>query len=152
MTSRRGFTLSEILLAVGILLLLTGGAIAFSFPYLKRQQLDAAGNMLLAELHQAQTDAYAQVDDAGHGVKIFTDHLVRFEGPSYDARDASKDVTTPFPAPVDAVSGATEFDMPPGSLAPAAETTTQLQRNGSYFQITASAYGVLTAQEGTIAP
>lgn len=152
MAFRRGFTLIEILITIGILLLLLGGTLALSFPYLEQQQLHADGEITASEVRQAQAEAYAQDDDAGHGLKVFTDHLVRFEGASYAARVVAKDKTTTLPGPVDSLPQASEIDFAAGSLNPGAVTTIRLVRDTFFYDISLSAYGVLTIQEGSIAP
>ena len=64
---RRGFTIVEIVTAIGLLGILVGLGYAFSFSYLQTQQLRAAGDVVTSELRQAQTDAFTQKNDADHG-------------------------------------------------------------------------------------
>lgn len=140
---RRGFSLLEIMISITILLLLLGVGLMFSFPYLRRQQLNAAASATVSELRQAQVEAYAQTDDATHGLKAFNDHVVRFEGGSYASRTTSKDKTTPFPTTM-AVSGMSEFVFPAGSYVPSAAGTLTITQDDNSVDIAISAYGVYT--------
>lgn len=145
---RRGFSLLEIIVSTTILLLLLGTGLMFSFPYLRRQQLNAAATATVSELRQAQAEAYAQKNDAAHGIKAFTDRVVRFEGASYAARATSKDRTTQFPTTM-TVSGISEFVFPASSYTPSASGTLTITQDYDSVDIAISSYGVFTVTQRT---
>ena len=146
---RRGFTIVEIVTAIGLLGIRVGLGYAFSFSYLQTQQLRAAGDVVTSELRQAQTDAFTQKNDADHGVKIFTDHVVRFQGSSYASRTQAKDVQTDFSLTT-TPSGLGEFVFTAGGLKPTTAGGATLTFQTHAIDITISPYGILTLTERTI--
>lgn len=146
---RAGFTLLEILIVTGITMIIVGAGYVFSVSYMRRAQIQGAASILSAEVREAQTDAYFQLDDAAHGVKLFTDHVVRFEGTSYATRVTSKDVTTSFPATL-TIGAQSEIVFPNGSVEPSATATLTVSNTTYAFDISISSYGVIALASRTI--
>ncbi len=149
MRQPRGFTLLETIMVMGMFGMVIGLGWLFSFTYLKNQEVRSAADILTSEIGLAQADAFAQTDDRAHGVKVFTDHVIRYEGTSYAARVTSKDVTTSFTAPV-TVGSVSEVDFPAGGLVPSSATTITLQNGTLAIDLSLTAYGVLNRTERTI--
>lgn len=145
---RRGFSLLEIAISTTILLMLLGIGLLFSFPYLRRQQLNATVTATVSELRQAQAEAYAQTGDASHGVKAFDDHVVRFQGESYATRTVNKDRVWQFPNTM-VISGTDEFVFLAGSYVPSATGTLSITQDYESVDIAISAYGVFTVTQRT---
>ncbi len=141
----RGFTLIEILIVMGIAAILAGLAATWSFDYVRSQRVESAARFILADLTQAQTDAYTQANDSAHGVLIESDQTTRFEGDSYATRTVSADVVNPYPSPV-TVSGLTEVVFPAGALAPVAGGAITISSDDKTFTITVSDYGLLSIE------
>ena len=146
---RQGFTIVEMLTAVALLLLLVSIGYAVSFTYFQTQQLRAAADVTVAELRQARTEAFAQANDADHGIKVLSDHVIRFEGPSYASRDPTKDVRTDF-ARTFTVSGSDEFVFPVTSLQPETPGTLTLSFETVAIDILLTDYGSITQTERPI--
>ncbi len=149
--TRPGFTLVEIVVGLGILALLLAAGWIFSFTYLRNQQVRAAADTVYNELRRAQTEAHAQTDDTSHGVAVFSDRVVRFEGETYATRDQAQDVETMFAGSV-TVSGISEFVFPVASITPTTAGTATLSGDTLAMDITISAYGITTITEGTVSP
>ena len=148
---QRGFTLVEILVAIVLLGILMLAGWAFSFTYLRDQQVRAAADTVYNELQRAQTEAHAQTDDASHGIAVFSDRVVRFVGETYATRNETQDAEMMFAGSV-TVSGVSEFVFPAASLAPTTTGTVTLSSDTIAMDITISAYGVTTITEGTVGP
>ncbi len=146
---QRGFTIVEMTAAVALLMLLVGLGYVFSFTYFQTQQLRAAADITVSELRQAQTDSFTQTNDAGHGVKIFPDHVIRFQGSTYATRNISKDIRTDFPTAF-TVSGVDEMTFTVNTVNPTASGTITLAHDTLAIDILVSAYGLVTQTERTI--
>ena len=143
----RGFSLIETTIVTALMLILAGIGATLSFAYLSAQRLGAAGETIAAEIAQARSDAFTQTDDQAHGVEVFTDHVVRFEGATYASRISGKDVTTDLQGPV-TVSGLTEVVFPSGSLRPMTNGTLTLEDGSQWYLIHVSPYGVVESEKG----
>src|SRR3990167_8202693 len=96
----RGISLIETMLSFAILAVVIGMGWFLSVPSLQRQQVRAAADIVVTELRQAQTDSFAQTENTSHGIAVFSDRVIRFQGASYAARDTTKDQIFAFPTPV----------------------------------------------------
>lgn len=90
-----GFTLMEILIAMGIMVILIGLTAPFTVNFYRRYQIITERSLLLSLLRQARTLSFSGAGSADHGVHIASTSYTYtlFEGPSYAARDQSKDQT-----------------------------------------------------------
>lgn len=145
---RRGFTLVEMLIVIALTAMLAGlGAVA-SFTFLRSQRLEATAETIVAEITRVRSDAFTQVNDTGHGVEVFTDRIVRFDGNSFATRNISKDAVTYFPSPV-TLSGIYELDFAPGTLKPVNAGTIIVADDEQSYLITVSSYGVIDITKGS---
>src|SRR3989344_6545863 len=89
------FTLIEIIITVGILVTLVGLTMPFTIQFYRRYEIVAERNLMLSLLRQARTMSFSGNGSADHGVHIASTSYsyTLFEGPSYAARDQSKDQT-----------------------------------------------------------
>ncbi len=105
------FTLIEILLSMGIMLILLGLTMPFTIHFYRRYQIVTERNLLLSLLRQARTLSFAGAGSADHGVRIASASYTYtlFEGSSYAGRNQSKDQTfdmasnVAFTGPPDAI-------------------------------------------------
>jgi|GEM_PF-2440254 len=146
----RGFTLLETLIAIGLIILLVSLGAVFSASYVRGAQLRATADLLNADVIQAQSDAYFQLNDRAHGVKLFTDHLIRFEGDSYMARISAQDQRTDFPFAIDISENDDEVVFPNGSVAPSSGAILTISRGTTAYDLTVTSYGVITLTSRTI--
>lgn len=86
-----GFTLIEILISIGIMLVLLGLTTPFTIHFYRRYQIVTERSLLLSLLRQARTLSFAGAGSTDHGVHIASASYTLFEGSSYAARDQSKD-------------------------------------------------------------
>ncbi|MEK7583204.1 MAG: prepilin-type N-terminal cleavage/methylation domain-containing protein [Patescibacteria group bacterium] len=88
-----GFTLVEVLISMGIMLILFGLTTPFTIRFYRRYQVITERNLLLSLLRQARTQSFAGAGSTDHGVHIASASYTYtlFEGTSYVARDQSKD-------------------------------------------------------------
>ena len=145
----RGFTVIELVTAMSLFLLVVGLGSVFSMTYLENQRVQTAGEIIGGEMRQAQADAFASVNDSAHGVKIFSDHLIHFEGGSYATRNIAEDVSVDF-VKAFTLSGLNEIVFPVASLHPVTPGTVTVSQNERAIDITISSYGVITTSERTI--
>ncbi len=91
----KGFTLVEILISMGIMLILLGLTTPFTIRFYRRYQVITERNLLLSLLRQARTQSFAGAGSANHGVHIASASYTYtlFEGSSYATRDQSKDLS-----------------------------------------------------------
>lgn len=116
MTLRKGFTIFELIILIGILAILISITSVFSNTTLFHSlELERAREDIHGELIRAQTDANANTNDTDWGVAFFPQSITRFGGASFATRNQSFDITTSFSAPV-IISGDTEivFTRPEG--------------------------------------
>ena len=148
---RRGFTIVELLVVIGLIMVMTALSVSFSFNYLRRHQLDYSGQIMVTEIQTARSQSLAQADNAAHGIAIFPDHVIRFVGDSYATRVAAQDVRTDFFGSF-TVSGNTEMIFPKGQANPSSAATVTLQDSQNFISLNLSAYGVSELSQGLLQP
>ncbi|MBI5004052.1 hypothetical protein HZC00_03085 [Candidatus Kaiserbacteria bacterium] len=110
-----GFTIFEVLIVVGIVVLLGGSALFASMASFHGSSFHADRNTFVAVLQRARAEAMNNIciggnctDGTSHGVKILSDNTITlFQGPAYSTRDPSADSV--FKLDVATTSGASEF-------------------------------------------
>ena len=145
----KGFTLLEMIIVVAITALLATLGYAFSFQYVRAQHVREAAQIVSAELEQARAESYAQKDTTGHGVKVFTDRVVRYTGASYAARTPSKDASTVFPVTI-TLTGDDEIEFPEGGAVPDLASTVTLTKDALAIDVSVSTYGLVELTERTV--
>lgn len=93
----RGFSLIELVLVVALVGVVSVFTYPMSLSLYNSQVFSDAHNVLVDSLHIAHSYALTQKNDTSHGVKIFEDYYVVFEGASYVARDQEMDVSVSLP-------------------------------------------------------
>lgn len=90
-----GFTLIEILIAVGVLLILLALGLFLSFDFYKSGLFTADEDMFVSILHRARSRSLSNVNQYEHGVKLASGSFILFQGPgpnlTYATRIASRD-------------------------------------------------------------
>ena len=105
-----GFTLVEILISMGIMLILIGVTTPFTIRFYRRYQIITERNLMVSILRQARTLSFAGSGSTDHGVHIASASYTYtlFEGSSYATRDQSKDQTFDFSSNV-TISGPSDI-------------------------------------------
>jgi prepilin-type N-terminal cleavage/methylation domain-containing protein len=91
-----GFTLSELLLVLGIMGVLVGITAVMSNTSLKNTEFDRVVDTVRGEIFAAQSDTIAGTLDSEWGVAFFTSSIVRYKGQNYTNRDPAFDLITEF--------------------------------------------------------
>ena len=112
-----GFTVVEILVALGILLLIMSLGIFLSMDFYRSYAFRSEQKILVSVLHKARTRALSNINEYEHGVRIATSSYTIFQGPrpspgpghlTFGTRVGSLDETIPA-SPVIARSGLSEI-------------------------------------------
>lgn len=93
---RKGFTLIETLVALGILASLAGLGFFMSIGQYKTYVLDSDMNTLGSLLQRARSLSMNNVNSAEHGVFITGGNYILFQGSSYASRNTTYDEPTPI--------------------------------------------------------
>ncbi len=89
--NRRGFTVVELMIAIALLGILVGAALAAYLPFQERNKVDLAVQSSVQELRRAQILSQAVDGDASWGVSVQVGTITLFQGASYALRDTSLD-------------------------------------------------------------
>lgn len=99
----RGVTLLETIVAVGIMMLISGVVLASLNNFRAQKTMDAAVEEVLAAFSQAHFDTISSRNDQQYGVHIDTDKVVYFIGPTYTTATTTN-IIYHFVVPVEIVN------------------------------------------------
>jgi prepilin-type N-terminal cleavage/methylation domain-containing protein len=89
--NKKGFSLLEVILSLGIIVLITGISVSIYQSYQIRNNLDLASFSIVEGLYRAQILSKASKGDSIWGVYATTSKVVVFKGSSFDSRDINFD-------------------------------------------------------------
>lgn len=89
----RGFTLVELLIVIAVTLILAVAAVPIYGNLQVQSQLNENTSLLIQSLRTAQERAMARVNNASHGIKLFSNSYILYQGSSYAERSQSYDRT-----------------------------------------------------------
>ena len=145
--SSNGFTLLEVLLSVAIISLLAGLSLSVYRVLIKKNDLDIAATTVAASLRRAQILSQAvDRDEAGSvlwGVKVQSESIILFNGPSYAARDTALDEIFDVPATV-SIGGSTEIVFAKFTGFPQAAGAINLSTEGDSRSVSINEKGTIT--------
>lgn len=93
-SGQAGFTLLEVLLSVGIIVLLAGLSVPVYVSFNNRNDLDVATQSLAENLRRAEVYARGVKADDQWGVAVHSGVITLYKGVSYVARDTNYDEDT----------------------------------------------------------
>lgn len=105
---QKGFTIFEILLVVGVIVILISFTLPLGLDFYKNQQLETQSQGIVQALRGAQLKAMAIELDSPFGVYLTNDNYILFKGPSYAERDSQYDEVFDLPEIIN-VSGLNEI-------------------------------------------
>jgi prepilin-type N-terminal cleavage/methylation domain-containing protein len=105
--STNGFTIIEMLLVVAVLTIILLVASPLYGSLNNSNQFDAATNILVQDLYQAQTHSRNQFQDSQWGVAVNGQVITLFSGATYASRNTANDVTYTVPSSI-ALSGSSQ--------------------------------------------
>ncbi|MBI4050593.1 MAG: GspH/FimT family pseudopilin [Candidatus Doudnabacteria bacterium] len=88
--SRKGFTLIEIIIVMGIFVIVIAFAVFISFDFYRSYAFRSERNILVSVLQHARSKAISNINQCAHGVRFESDKYVIFE---------AADAGCPSPAP-----------------------------------------------------
>lgn len=102
-----GFTLTEMMLVVGIITAIMAVGTPLFMSLNNSNQMEAAMNILVQDLYQAQTYSRSQNQDSQWGVAVVGQRVTLFSGASYATRNTAQDIIYSVPTSV-TLAGSTE--------------------------------------------
>lgn len=84
---KKGFTLTEILIVIGLISLLIVVTIPVGMGFYREQLLESSTEILSVNLKKAQARALQEKGDSSWGVRIEDNEYILFKGNDYDNRD-----------------------------------------------------------------
>lgn len=88
----RGFTLMEMLIAIGIVLLILGLSFFSLKDYIKRERINNEVRVLVSFLQEARSKTLSAKDSSQYGVRTETNQIILFKGSAYSAGDPNNSV------------------------------------------------------------
>ncbi len=140
-----GFTLMEVLVVLGIVVLLAGMTLTIGSQTVRNTEFDRVRETIRTELAAAQADTIGGTLDSGWGVAFATGTVTRYRGTSFAARVTSYDRVTTFGNGV-TISGTTDvvFTRPKGL--PSAASTIVLTDGTHWATTTVNLAGGIDVQ------
>lgn len=137
-----GFTLLEVILVAGLMLVLVSTGIVMSTQALRNQEFGRTVELIRSEYAAAQGDAIAGTNATSWGIQIGVSSMTRFQGASYAHRNTAFDVQTDFSSAV-AVTGTSSviFQYPTGVPVNAGYAT--IQSNTASATVSVSRVGTI---------
>lgn len=133
--SNRGFTLVEILVAIGIFLLILGIGIIFGIDDYQRYIFRKERDTVLTTLMKARSRAMNNFDQKSHGVHIEADKFTLFRGTDFSTSDPATREVIPGSAAV-AKTGAADVIFKQLSGEPTGAASITLQNGTSNVTVT----------------
>ncbi len=96
---KNGFTLVELLIVIGIIVILAAATIPIYGNLQISSQLNDNNLLIIQALRSAKERSVVGYNNSSHGVKFFSNQFVLYQGSSYAARNSSYDSVTEL-APV----------------------------------------------------
>ncbi len=88
---RQGFTLVEILIVIGVIVILTSIMSVSILNFKNKQALENSTNMIISTLNDARAKTLASVNNNQYGVHIQNDKVVIFTGGTYSSSTISNE-------------------------------------------------------------
>lgn len=139
--STKGFTILELMLIIGILVVILSLGLPITFDFYKNYQLQAEGEKFISLLETTRNSSMINLNQLPHGVYRDNDNFVIFEGNNFAARNQSQDQNFPR-AKIISVAGPDEIIFNP--LSGQAISSAFIFNNGT------KSFNVYVNQEGQI--
>ena len=132
MIKKSGFTLVETVITLGIISLLVGLGMFFSFGFYESYLLETEKNVLASLLRKARAQSLNNLNQAKHGVylDLLANRYLVFEGDSYASRNQALDEVVYQGSKTIQISGSQEviFEQLTGNLSQNQEIILQNQK------------------------
>lgn len=91
---KAGFTITEVLLSLSVLVILAGLSMPVAWSYLAQSDLEVATQVTVQSIRRAQGLALMMSEDSDWGVKIQNNKVILFKGSNFGSRDTEFDEET----------------------------------------------------------
>ncbi len=108
MMTKKGFTMIELMLIVGILVIIFSMGAPITFEFYQNYQLQSEENKFISFLETARNASMTNLNQLPHGVYRDDDNYIIFEGNSFAARNQIQDQNFPRAKTI-SVSGPSEI-------------------------------------------
>ncbi|OGG43916.1 hypothetical protein A3G50_02805 [Candidatus Jorgensenbacteria bacterium RIFCSPLOWO2_12_FULL_42_11] len=139
--SQKGFTILELMLVVGMLIVIFSLGFPIAFDFYKNYQLRAEGDKFISLLETTRNSSMINLNQLPHGIYRDNDNFVIFEGNSFAARNQSQDQNFPRAKTI-SVAGPNEIIF--NSLSGQADSSAFVFNNGI------KSFNIYVNQEGQI--
>lgn len=139
---KKGFTLIELMLSVGVIAILLMITVPVMQRYLARSDMDVLTNVIVQDLYRAQSLARAGENNASWGVYVQNGSITLFQGASYATRNQVKDELYTISSGVQ-VTGKNEYNFTIFTGNPVSSGSTTLTNNSDVKVVSVSARGVV---------
>lgn len=139
--SQKGFTILELMLVVGMLIVIFSLGFPIAFDFYKNYQLRAEGDKFISLLETTRNSSMINLNQLPHGIYRDNDNFIIFEGNSFAARNQSQDQNFPRAKTI-SVAGPNEIIF--NSLSGQADSSAFVFNNGI------KSFNVYVNQEGQI--
>lgn len=139
--SQKGFTILELMLVVGMLIVIFSLGFPIAFDFYKNYQLRAEGDKFISLLETTRNSSMINLNQLPHGIYRDNDNFIIFEGNSFAARNQSQDQNFPRAKTI-SVAGPNEIIF--NSLSGQADSSAFVFNNGI------KSFNIYVNQEGQI--
>lgn len=142
----KAFTLIEVLVFVGILLMLTGFAVVVALPQIKRTRGDGVAKELTSAIYSVQQSAYSGLEGKSHGVRFGTTTYDVFVGDSWDQKETFETFTLSSGGEILGISltgGVAEIVFEAESIFPSAYGELVVEGSPSNYYIVVNSAGLI---------
>lgn len=140
---KRGFTLIELVLSVGVISILLMISVPVLQRYIVKNDMDVITNVVVQDMYRAQNLARAGENNGNWGVYIQSGNITLFQGTSYSARNQGKDEIYTIPNSI-VVSGQNEYVFSVFSGLPTSGGSTTIQNNNDTKSVSVNSQGVIS--------
>jgi type II secretory pathway pseudopilin PulG len=141
--SFKAYTLLEVIVVIGIIVLITGMVVPISIRQTKLNELSVAAKDFHSHVFVQQQNAFSGKNNSVHGIYVENEGYWLFQGETF-ATSASKDYFS-FGKGIRLISGNTEIVFPRGSQKPLNEASIVLTLANNNYIILISAQGVINS-------
>ena len=138
---QKGFTILELMLVVGMLIVIFSLGFPIAFDFYKNYQLRAEGDKFISLLETTRNSSMINLGQLPHGIYRDNDNFITFEGSSFATRNQSQDQNFPRAKTI-SVAGPNEIIF--NSLSGQTDSSAFVFNNGIKY------FNVYVNQEGQI--
>lgn len=147
--NKKGFTLVEIVIVLGIFAILAAAATPFLLSQVVKNRIASSAKQIVSALYIAQQNSYSGKSNASYGVQFTTSSFTMFRGNTFAGSTDPRTVN--FTAPVQAkdfafTGGVTEVVFAKGGIKPNTTGNFKLTDGKKDILISINAEGLITSQ------